>query len=53
MDGIPIAVIDATSNTKDDVTLQHACQQAVAHVVEDNDDFKERVGSTPNLENFL
>lgn len=50
---IAIAVIDMSSNTEDETTLQIACCQADAHVAEDNDDVLEEVGIEPTIKEFL
>lgn len=50
---IPIAVIDATSNHKDKITLQHLRCQATAYMVEDNDNLQKGTARVPTLENLL
>lgn len=51
-DEIPIPVVDTSSNTKDELTLQHVCCREEVHVVEYND-LQERTGGAPTLEAFL
>lgn len=52
-EGIPIAVIDATSNLSTEIFLQQVRCQVTAYVVKDNDNLQEGVAQTTTFEEFL
>lgn len=52
-DEAPIAVIDVTSKTKREVSLQQTCPRKNACDVEDNENLPEKTGTAPTLKGVL